>query len=82
MINTNSMMLIFGLTMLVFGVIISFYTRMRLRSLGPSSDMTVGGISRPKLSVIVRRNRLRSWKTIALVIALIGVLMTILGFVG
>ena len=80
MMTTNTMMLIFGLTLFIFGLIVTLYTRTRLRHLGVSGTVEAG-ITKPSLSAIIRRNRLRSWKSIALVVALIGVLLTLLSLI-
>ncbi len=69
-------MLYLGIIMAVFGLVVSLYTRVKLKSL----PKTVG-IEHPSLSAIVQGNRLKSWSVISLVLLLIGVVLIIVSLV-
>ena len=63
-------MLYLGIIMAVFGLVVTCYTRTKLKAIPKTT-----GVEKPSLTAIIQSNRWKSWSVISLVLLLIGVVL-------
>ena len=69
-------MLYFGIIMAVFGLVVTCYTRTKLKTIPKTTDL-----EKPSLTAIVQGNRWKSWSVISLVLLLIGIVLIVVSLV-